>query len=96
VIGNALLAACVLLVALLFWLMEACRFLIPYRALLWREYGLVLTIWAAVLFLNLFGWLYLASRAFFLKGTGRKLAHLEKQVRAGRSVVEDLAQRLED
>ncbi len=95
-IGNALLATCVLMLALLFWLMDVCRFLVPLRALLWREYGVVMTVGAAVLFLNVFGWLYLASRAFFLKGTGRKLAHLEKQVRAGRSVVEDLARRLEE
>ena len=94
--GNVLLATCVLLLALLFWLLDVCRFLIPYRWVIWREYGLVIGLAVAVLFLNLFGWLYLATRSFFLMGTGRKLAHLEKQVRAGRSVVEDLAKRLED
>ena len=94
--ANVLLATCVLLLALLFWLLDACRFLIPYRTVLWRDYGLVIGAVLAVLFVNVFGWLSLASRAFLLKGTGRKLAHLEKQVRAGRSVVEDLARRLED
>ncbi len=95
-LANSLLATCVIVLALLFWLLDTCRFLIPYRLMLWRDYGVVILGFAAILGLNVFGWVYLASRAFFLKGTGRKLAHLEKQVRTGRSVVEDLARRLED
>ncbi len=95
-LANSLLATCVIMLALLFWLLDTCRFLIPYRLMLWRDYGVVIVGSAAVLSLNLFGWVSLASRAFFLKGTGRKLAHLEKQVRSGQSVVEDLARRLED
>ncbi len=95
-IGNALLATCVLLLAIAFGLLQECRCLIPYRTYILREYGLVITGFAAVLGLNLFGAFYLLSRALFLKDTGRKLAHVEKQIRRGRSIVADLADRLEE
>ena len=95
-IANALLATCVVLLAVAFALLEECRCLIPYRAYILREYGVVIASFAAVLGLNLFGAFYLASRALFLKDTGRKLAHVEKQIRRGRSIVADLADRLEE
>lgn len=95
-IANALLATTVLLLALVFVVLDACRFLVPYRAWILREYSVPLAVLAAVLFFNVFGVVVLVTRTFFLKDTGRKLAHLEKQVRAYPSVVEDLAQRQED
>lgn len=95
-IANALLATCVVLLALAFGLLQECRSLIPYRTYILREYGIVIAGFAAVLGLNLFGGFYLASRALFLKDTGRKLSHIEKQIRRGRSIVADLADRLEE
>jgi hypothetical protein len=95
-VGNALLATCVVLLAAAFALLGECRCLIPYRLYIIREYGTVLVAFTAVLALNLFGGFYLASRALFLKDTGRKLAHIEKQIRRGRSIVADLADRLEE
>ncbi len=95
-IGNALLATCVVLLAAAFALLGECRCLIPYRAYIAREYGIVILAFAGVLALNLFGACYLASRALFLQDTGRKLAHVEKQIRRGRSLVADLADRLEE
>jgi hypothetical protein len=49
-----------------------------------------------LVFLNLFACVYLVARALFLKDTGRKLAHVEKQLRAGDVVARDLAARLEE
>ena len=95
-VGNALLATVVVLLAAAFALLEACQALIPYRAFLVRQYGAVLALVLVVFALNVFGAIYLLTRALFLKDTGRKLAHVEKQIRAGRSVVADLADRLED
>jgi hypothetical protein len=77
-IANACLAAAVIEIALGLWLLGECRFLIPYRAVLLARYGHVLLTTAGVLFANLFGLIYLASRHIFLKDTGRKLEHMRR------------------
>jgi hypothetical protein len=82
-IANALIVTIALLVALGFWLMGELKFLIPYRAVLLHQYGTVLLLWFAVLFVNLFGAIYAIQRKFFLKDTGRKLLHVDKQALAG-------------
>jgi hypothetical protein len=95
-IANALLATCALLLALLFYLMSACRFLIPYRSVIVREYGTVILAFAAVLSVNVFALVYSLGRILGLKDTGRKLAHLEKQLRSGGPIARDLADKLEE
>jgi hypothetical protein len=40
-----------------------------------------------VLFLNVFAVLFLCGRRLFLSDTGRKLAHVEKQLRTGDAVL---------
>ncbi len=94
-IGNAFFATTVLLLALGLYLLGECRFLIPYRQLLLERYGQAIALFTAALFLNLFAVVYLIGRKLFLKDTGRKLAHLEKQLRAGQ-LSEELSHRLED
>jgi hypothetical protein len=95
-IANALIATSVLFLALTFWVMQETTFLIPYRQLLVQKYGEGLLLFGSVLFLNLFAGIYAASRKFFLKETGRKLAHLEKQLRTGTSVSEELSDLLKE
>ena len=51
-IANAFLATTVICLAALFWLMQACAFLIPYRGVLLHAYGPTLAIWAGVVFVN--------------------------------------------
>jgi hypothetical protein len=92
--ANALFASSAIMLALLFCLMSACRFLIPYRAVLLHDYGMSLLLWAGVLFVNLFAVIYTLCRIIGLKDTGRKLAHVEKQLRAGGPIARDLADRL--
>ena len=84
---NALLLTTVIFLGLAFFLMGECQFLIPYRHLLFAEYGRSIAIFAAALFVNLFAVLYAAGRKLFLKDTGRKLAHLDKQFNVGHSDV---------
>jgi len=60
-IGNALVAASAICVALAFWLLQTCMFLIPFRNVLVREYGMVILSWAAVLFVNLFAGCYVLA-----------------------------------
>jgi len=76
-IANALLAATAVFLALVFWLMDECRFLLPFRDVLYRRYGAALALCAIVLFANLFAAFLAIGRLLFLKDTGRKLAHLE-------------------
>jgi hypothetical protein len=82
-IANALILTVALLLALGFWLMGELRFLIPYKPLLLHQYGTAILIYAAVLFTNLFALLFVLNRRLFLKDTGRKLAHLDKQLHVG-------------
>jgi hypothetical protein len=95
-LANALLGASVLMLALLMGLLQVCAFLSPYRAELLRYHGWTIGLYAAALFFNLTGGLYWLNRALFLKDTGRKLSHLEKQVRTRSAIVMELTAQLED
>jgi cytochrome c biogenesis protein CcdA len=95
-IRNALFVTAVIFLALGIALLGECRFLIPYRTLIVRKYGTTILIFLAALFLNVFTGVYLARRKLFLKDTGRKLAHIDKQLRRGESITDELARYLED
>jgi len=55
VIANSLFAATGLTLALIFFLGNELRFLIPYRLLLLHQYGTAILLSVAVLFVNLTG-----------------------------------------
>jgi len=95
-IANTLLLTTVILMGLAFFLMGECQFLIPFRGLVFKKYGGMIALYAAALFINVFAALYAIGRKLFLKDTGRKLAHLEKQLRTGASLSEELSRRLEE
>ena len=82
-IANALLLAVAFLLAIAFYLMGELKFLVPYRAFLFREYGWALAVFFGVLFLNLFAGAFVVIRKFLLKDTGRKLSHIDKQFHVG-------------
>jgi len=94
-VTNVFFATTILFMALGFFLLEQCRFLIPYKALLIERYGTIL-LFAAVLFVNIYAAVYFGVRKLLLKETGRKLAHVEKQLRTGQSVSEELTERLKE
>ena len=95
-LANSLFVTSILFLALLLFLLGECTFLIPYRVLLIYKYGTTIFAFLAALFLNVFAAVYLGARKLFLKDTGRKLAHIEKQIRTGTSISEELTQRLKD
>lgn len=95
-IGNALFITFVLFLAMGLALLEQCRFLLPYRPLLLHTYGTTILAFVALLFLNVFTIVFLACRKFFLKDTGRKLAHLETQLRSGETISHELSRHLSD
>ena len=93
-IGNSAFVAGMILLVLTFATAEQVAFLAPYKRLLFDRYWGWLLVFAGVLYLNLFAGCYLLSRRLFLKETGRKLAHLERQLQSGDSIVRDLSERL--
>lgn len=93
-IANSAFLAAMVVLLLLFGLMDALEFLAPYKRLIFARYWQVILGGALVVFLNLFAFFYLAARGLFLKETGRKLAHVERQLRTGDSIVRDLSERL--
>ena len=84
-IANVLLITIAILLALGFWLMGELKFFVPYRFVLWHAYGTSLLIYVVVLSANVFAAAFVFLRKFFLKDTGRKLSHLDKQLHIGES-----------
>jgi len=86
-IANALFLTIALLLALGFWLMGELKFFVPYKYVLLHAYGQTILIYVSVLFVNLFAGTLALIRKFFLKDTGRKLSHLDKQLHWGETEV---------
>ena len=84
-ITNALFAAAVVTLAVVFFLADRLRFLVPYRQLILHEYAASMLLFLAILFLNLTALFFSSARKFFLKDTGRKLAHFDRDLNAGRT-----------
>ena len=93
---SALFLTAVIFMALGVFLLGECRFLIPYRALLVHKYGRSILIFTAVLFVNVFAAVHFLLRHFSMADTGRKLAHIDKQLRTGQSISAELSKYLED
>jgi hypothetical protein len=92
--NSAFLAAMVVLLAL-FWVMGQLDFVAPYKHTILPRYLWVIVGSVVVVFLNLFGLFYSATRWLFLKDTGRKLAHVDRQLHTPDTVVRDLSERLD-
>jgi hypothetical protein len=84
-IANALLITIVVMLAIGFALMGELKFFIPFKVVIWRAYSAYILSYCGFLFANVFAATFALNRKFFLKDTGRKLAHLDKQFNAGQS-----------
>jgi K+ transporter len=93
-IANSAFLAAMVLMLLVFLLMDQLEFLAAHKRALFGDYLWVIVGASVVLFLNLFAAFYLTARGLFLKETGRKLAHVEKQLQTGDTIVRDLSERL--
>ncbi len=78
-IANALLLTILVLLAYGFWLLDQLKFMSPYKTVLFRAYGDTILAFVFTLSVNLFGLALVLARRFFLKNTGRKLSHLDRQ-----------------
>jgi hypothetical protein len=93
-IANCALIAFVVLLVSVVFLLDQLAFLRPYAWLIVQHYSWTLAVVTAALFLNLFALVYVIARRLLLKDTGRKLAHVEKQLRTRDTIVRDLSERL--
>jgi len=65
-------------------------FLAPYKAGLFRHHSTSIGLAILVLFLNLFAAYYGIARWLFLRDTGRKLSHMDRQLGSRDAVLRDL------
>ena len=93
-IANSAFLAAMALLLLVFWLLGALEFLAPYRRTIIAEYIWIIAGAALVVFVNLFALAYAVTRSLFLKDTGRKLAHVDRQLGTTDTVARDLSERL--
>ena len=84
-IANALLITIAVMLGIGFTLMGELKFFIPFKVVIWRAYSTYILSYSGLLFANVFAAAFALNRKFFLKDTGRKLAHLDKQFNAGQS-----------
>jgi hypothetical protein len=84
-IANVLLITIAILLALGFWLMGELKFFVPYKLVLWRAYSTPIVAYIAILSVNVFAAAFVLIRKFFLKDTGRKLSHLDRQLHVGQT-----------
>lgn len=89
-IANAAFLAAVTEFLLLAWLAGALQFLAPYKAVLFRLHGPLLAGVLLILFLNLCALYYTVARWLFLRETGRKLQHLDRQLGSDDTALDDL------
>ena len=82
-IGNALLAATAIVLALLFFLMDQLRFLIPWRDTIVHDYLPGIALYCGLLMINVIAAVVFVQRKLFLKDAGRKLVHFDKQLHTG-------------
>ena len=86
-VPNALLISCSVTIGIAFFLMGELKFFIPFKVVIWRTYSAYILSYCGLLFINVFAAAFALNRKFFLKDTGRKLAHLDKQFNVGDSDV---------
>lgn len=93
-IANTAFLAALTLFLLVAWLAGELSFLTPYKATLWQLHGRFMLEATLLVYLNLCAGYYALARWFFLRDTGRKLTHLDRQLMSSEGVREDLPSEL--
>ena len=89
-IANAALLAAFTVFLVAGWLAGELSFLAPYKAGLFRMHGVFILSGLLLLFLNLCAAYYRLARWLFLRDTGRKLRHLDHQLKTPDAVLDEL------
>lgn len=93
---NSAVAAALIYMAALFWLMGETVFLAPYRKLIVLRYGWVILAFAVLLYVNLAAVFYLIARLLFLRDAGQKLEHVDKQLAGPDTIARELSEQLKE
>ena len=88
--ANAAFLAVLTVFLLAAWLAGELSFLAPYKAELFRRHSAVIGGGALLVFLNLCAAFYRLGRWLFLRDTGRKLRHVDRQLTSPDAVIDDL------
>jgi hypothetical protein len=94
VVRSSAFLCTLLMAAIGIWLLGELSFLAPYRNLILATRSQSIIVFICLVAINLFGGILAVNRRLFLRDTGRKLAHVEKQLRTGSSISEELTERL--
>jgi hypothetical protein len=89
-IANAAFLAGLTTFVLAAWLAAELSFLAPYKAAIFNKYGLHILVSVVLVFVNLSGAYYLVARWLFLRDAGRKLTHVDRQLRRVPGLHDDL------
>ena len=89
-IKNTAFLATLTVFLLAAWLAGELSFLAPYKVALFRLHGTDIALGALVVFLNLCTLYYGLARWMFLRDTGRKLMHVDRQLVASDGVRREL------
>ncbi len=90
---NAIVATATLLFGIVLFLFGELDFLAPFKTVLLHRYGWMIALYVVLFGVNLYAAFFLLTRFLFLKDTGTKLVHLEKQLRDG-SIPHELGEQL--
>ena len=88
--ANAAFAAAILTFLIVAWTAGALAFLAPFKGLLFHRHGWVIVGAILLLFLNVCAICYGIARWVFLRDTGRKLRHVDEQLRTDDGLHEEL------
>ena len=88
--ANAAFAAALTTFLSVAWLAGELSFLAPFKTVLFHRHGFVITGGILLLFLNLCAVYYGIARWLFLRDAGRKLQHVDEQLRTGDGLHDDL------
>ena len=88
--ATAAFAAALTTFLIVAWMAGELAFLAPFRSLLFHRHALVIGGGVLVLFLNLCALYYGIARWLFLRDAGRKLRHVDEQLRTDDSLHEEL------
>jgi hypothetical protein len=93
-IANTAFLAALTLFLLVAWLAGELSVLSPYKTTLFHLHGRFILEATLLVYLNLCAVYYALARWFFLRDTGRKLTHLDRQLMSSEGIREDLPSEL--
>ena len=93
-IANSAFLAAITTFLIVAWLAGELSYLSAYKTALFRRHGVRLGVLTLLIFLNLCGLYYGVARVLFLRDTGRKLRHLDRQLGTRDGVIDELGDQL--